>query len=698
MTNRTTIPVGRKILFAAIMVGLVLGSVELVLRVAGVAPAVSTEDPFVGFAGSVPLFEETVLEDGTRLLVTDEAKRGHFNVQSFSEKKPDDVLRVFCLGGSTTFGRPYSDATSFSGWMRQLLPQADGSRRYEVINAGGISYASYRVTRIVEEVLDYDPDVLVIYTGHNEFLEERTYGKVRDRSPLLRAALDVVNHTRIGSLAASALGADTEAVDGRTILPTEVQARLDHSAGLDLYSRDDALASGVLRHYEKALRTMVAAARAADVGVVLVTPASNLADFSPFKSEATPGVETSEADARRRAAAFALDSGDLDLALEAAREAAELDPRHAGTQFVLGEVLREAGRFEEAAAAFTRARDEDVCTLRAPSPLVDACRRIAEEAGVTTVDAVELFEVEARRTMGAPLVGDDFFLDHVHPTIDGHRLLAVALVDAFVDAGWIVRADDYGPAAIDRVAQRVHGSVTEEEHARALANLALVLSWAGKGEDSRKLADRALATGVEDPTILLMAARHATLEGEHDAAHAYYRRAVGAAPNDPEIRSQMGFFLSGIGAHEAAIAQFYLASLMQSKNETYHQRLGFALERAGHPDLALAALETAARLAPQDESLVQRVEVLRARIPAAQRFADLEPVIERHPSGYPKSLTTTRDLGDGTRRPDGMRVTWYDDGELESFAHLHDGHAAGISVRWDRDGREIERSGPEPRR
>ena len=153
----------------------------------------------------------------------------------------------------------------------------------------------------------------------------------------------------------------------------------------------------------------------------------------------------------------------------------------------------------------------------------------------------------------------------------------------------------------------------------------------------------------------------------------------------------MGFFLSGVGRNEAAIAQFYLASLMRSGSETDHQRLGFALERAGHPDLALAAFETAARLAPQDASLRERVEFLKARVPAAHRFADLQPQVERHASGYPKSLVTTRSIDGGPRRPDGMRVTWYETGELESFTHLHAGEPAGTLVRWDRDGREIER-------
>ena len=181
MQRDVDIPLGRKILFAAVMTVLVLGLVEIVLRIGGVDPVVDHDDPFVGFAGSELLFTERVLDDGTRVFVTAESKRGHFNVQRFAAEKPAGTLRVVCLGGSTTYGRPYDDRTSFAGWLRELLPEADPGRAVEVINAGGISYASYRVARIVDEMLAHEPDVLVIYTGHNEVDEERTYGAVRDR-------------------------------------------------------------------------------------------------------------------------------------------------------------------------------------------------------------------------------------------------------------------------------------------------------------------------------------------------------------------------------------------------------------------------------------------------------------------------------------------------------------------------------------
>ncbi len=44
----------------------------------------------------------------------------------------------------------------------------------------------YAQLPILREVLNYDPDLIVVYCGQNEFLEERTYGQLRDVPPAIR--------------------------------------------------------------------------------------------------------------------------------------------------------------------------------------------------------------------------------------------------------------------------------------------------------------------------------------------------------------------------------------------------------------------------------------------------------------------------------------------------------------------------------
>ncbi|MCP4400602.1 MAG: SGNH/GDSL hydrolase family protein, partial [bacterium] len=152
--------------------------IELILLAVGVVPLYQRTDPYIGFSGYAPLFLKHTPSNGEPIFETAQNKIRWFNQQSFPVRKAEGTIRIFCLGGSTTYGRPYDDRTSFCGWLRLFLPAVDPGHRYEVINAGGISYASYRVARLMEELADYEPDLFIVYSGHNEFLEKRTYDKL----------------------------------------------------------------------------------------------------------------------------------------------------------------------------------------------------------------------------------------------------------------------------------------------------------------------------------------------------------------------------------------------------------------------------------------------------------------------------------------------------------------------------------------
>ena len=134
---------------------------------------------------------------GDSYLATSPSKVRWFNPQRFPKKKASRTYRIFSLGGSTTYGRPYDDNASFSGWLRELLVPADPSRTWEVINAGGISYASYRVAAVMEELIQYEPDLFIIYTGHNEFLERRTYRTLLEAPKPLTTVGALASRTRI---------------------------------------------------------------------------------------------------------------------------------------------------------------------------------------------------------------------------------------------------------------------------------------------------------------------------------------------------------------------------------------------------------------------------------------------------------------------------------------------------------------------
>ncbi|HZR46015.1 MAG TPA: hypothetical protein VFA47_04885, partial [Candidatus Manganitrophaceae bacterium] len=63
-------PLWKNIFFAVLVVALFFVALELALALFGIDPVLSAEDPFVGFARSIPLFIEEPQPDGSVLLKT----------------------------------------------------------------------------------------------------------------------------------------------------------------------------------------------------------------------------------------------------------------------------------------------------------------------------------------------------------------------------------------------------------------------------------------------------------------------------------------------------------------------------------------------------------------------------------------------------------------------------------------------------
>jgi tetratricopeptide (TPR) repeat protein len=643
----------RLAIFSLLVTGAFFLALEAALALAGIRSLRDERDPYVGFSSRIPLFVKGRGDDGRGLRVTAPNKLPWFNAQRFATPKPPGTYRIFCLGGSTTFGRPYDHRTSFCGWLAALLDAADGSRRWEVVNAGGISYASYRVALLMEELVGYEPDLFVIYTGQNEFLEQRTYPSMIQVPSSLRGLAGLLSATRTYSALQRLIRAARPRGDGtsrRDELPGEVQTLLDESAGLERYTRDDVFRERVVAHFRFNLERMVDTARAAGARLILVGPASNLADCSPFKSEHRADLSALARERWRslvERAEAELRAGRRERALVALDEATATDERHAYGHYLRGRVLDRLGRHADARRAFVRARDEDVCPLRAISSLGAAVAEVAARKRVPFVDFAAL--VDARSAPGIP--GADLFLDHVHPTLEGHRMLALALLDELVTLGVARPEAGWGESAIRRVSEEVESRVDPSAHGVALRNLAQVLLWAGKREEAGRLALEALAEMPDDALTHYLAALEYQRRGDREEARAHLERSLAIDPEFPRAHYNLGLLLATQGGLEAARGHFQRALEIDPEYAAAHGNLGKVLEELGdlegarshyeqairhRPDLAVvhvnlgellmrqgrtreaaASFERALRLDPTDEAARERLRAARSLVDAA---------------------------------------------------------------------------------
>ncbi|MDX2480842.1 MAG: tetratricopeptide repeat protein [Desulfuromusa sp.] len=696
------------VIMILVAIGLFFGLLEGGLALLGVKPVIQTEDPFVGFASNIPLFVPSQRQDGHQLMVTAANKLSWFNSQSFPKNKSAGSYRIFCMGGSTTYGRPYNDFTSFSGWLRELLPAADRSKKWEVINAGGISYASYRVAHLMEELIQYQPDLFIIYTGHNEFLEERTYRKLREVPSLIQSTVSLLAHTRtwttMNDMLQSAGLATQSQPPERDTLAAEVDSKLGRSIGPESYTRDDPLREKVLEHYRISLERMVSLARSIGTQVIFVTPASNLKDSSPFKSENTDNLTSAAIQQTHEfliQAKSAIQKEKWDIALEHIDNAVAIDPRNAELHYHRGKILLALNRYQEAETALRRARDEDVCPLRALTPMRGIVTEVARSNDIPLVDYVALIEERMQQEFGQPVPGKEFFLDHVHPTIEGHKNLALSLVRTMIEQGSVHPEVNWGQQVITQVVEKIEGGVNKEDHGQALANLAKVLLWAGKGEDAARLARQAIETAGDNSQVAVNATRSLVVydlrEGYLQRAHLQLASALESAPTSGELNLKLGKLLGKRPFLKLAESSAYLLWAHQQipNDDVTLQLFGQIMSWRGHPRIAYISLQEALRLNPDNKA----AQILLAQI--KPQLKEPSPTLRSHetavtiyPDGGPRKLVQFVDDGHGRSVADGITVDFHDNGRAKHLVDFNQGVKNGIEITWDKNGQVMSRIVP----
>jgi hypothetical protein len=412
----------------AILLGLLpLVMIEVVLVLLEYPNQPATLDPYVELKHLKPLF---TLDQAAGEYRIGEERARFFRPASFKTPKLKGTFRIFSLGGSTTQGEPYSTETAFPEWLKLNLQLLSPDSKFESINCGGLSYASYRVLAIAREVLDYEPDCIVVYTGHNEFLERRSYADVAEPDSFSQV-VNYLQHMRtvrcLKSWATDSPHRDMH--KSLNEMKEEVDALLDYEGGLQDYRRNDPWRDRVVEHFRWNIAQLMILCKSKGVPVVFVRPVSNLLDCPPIKFEVDPALSMEERSAFNEAWEAARRAPDATSAGQLVEAALQHDPKHAGALFLKGKLHAEMGEWELAKKYLTAARDDDVCPLRALSSISQAVTAVADQQQVPCVDAEALFADVSEHG----IVGQRWLVDHVHPTFEGHQLLGETIAEVFVN-------------------------------------------------------------------------------------------------------------------------------------------------------------------------------------------------------------------------------------------------------------------------
>jgi len=629
--------------------------IELTLRLSGIRPAAVSDDPFVGFYCLTPLYD---VQDG--VATTSPRKLRMFNNVKFTVKKPPRTMRIFCFGGSTTYGQPYDGRSAFPRWLQDLLHASCPDTHFEVINSGGISYASYRIVPLIQETLAYEPDLMVVYCGHNEFLERRTYRGIlaqgrlfvtlrsyaeklslyealsRLWKPVIAAAKRAFQSTDSCVDFENALEADHAAdpdTKGKWLMDGEATEIMANHEGMSIYRRDEELPTYVSLHFEYNLRKMIAMCKSAGVPVIVVDPPSNLKDFSPFKSEHSsdlPEADKLQLTDKLKSARKAIEANRWQDALHMLDEIIIRDPLYAESHYWKGKSLLGLGRNAEALSCFVQAKDMDVCPLRCTTALQERITRVAKDEGAILIPFREIV-LKRCSEMGdrTGIPGDESFLDHVHPTTDLHQMVAGLIFDAMVDKAIVQPAKKL--TEIERINVFSDGmrGFDPDFFVDGRINLAWVLHWYKKGSEARSVLRR-VAEERRDASLYEQIGHWLMEDGHFSEAVREYKTAVRLSHHDPRTELSLARAYLELGQEQDAMAilkeltdadksipEAY-ADLALAKLRSSQIDKAFEVLRAGlskHPDASVLMMPHGLALAAQgkaDEAICWMERALKA--------------------------------------------------------------------------------------
>jgi tetratricopeptide (TPR) repeat protein len=640
---------GRRSVFALIMLAIPI--VFFAILEAGLVAS--------GFGDSYPLFVTVPGTDMWRIQNREVAHR-YFSQQArvptsigdaFLAEKAPGTFRVFVQGGSSAAGYPYYYGGSPSRMLQQRLQQTYPGRRVEVINTAMAAVNSYTLLDFADEIIEQEPDAVLVYAGHNEFYGALGVGSAESlgrsrfvvRTYLKLQRWRTVQLLRGGLSWMAGVFADRQAgaVPGATLMERMVGEQ-EIPLGSPVYQ------SGI-EQYRHNLRELLDAYTEAGVQVFVGTVASNERDHPPFLS--SPEDETDrEAWTRNVAAgAGALAEGRAAEALAALDPLAARDALAADVHYHRGQALDQLERYAEARDAYVAAKDRDRLRFRASEDINKVVREEAERPGVFVVETRERLSAASR----GGVIDQGLMLEHLHPNAEGYFLIADAFyqallresnlpaaspiseeqartetlltpIDSLFGAYRVVQLmgswpfEAPGTAWTDTLVPRTPlEQITTRLFRGETTWLEATTDWQGYQSslgNNRAVLLTALAQIQQYPFLpgpYASAGEALLRQRRTDEALAYFGAAL-EREESAAVREVIGDIHAARGDHASALEAYRLATLLDATSSEYALKVGRSHALLGDTLAAMTALEQFAARQPSDERVQRVLEALRA--------------------------------------------------------------------------------------
>ena len=534
-------------------------------------------------------------------------------------------------------GVPYGGNATIAALVRKQLRRLYPSKEIEVVNLGASAVNSNVIRALVPEFLTLAPDLVLMYTGHNEF-----YGPDGVGASWLERRLPWLITWKYGARRlplVMALGRWIGGFRGARA-PVETNLMRQVSGGAEVPLRGEE-AERIFGRFRQNLDGLVRDFRAHGVPVILSDISSNLM-FPPFAPRPEVGRDTLQR-------LFA--EGRFSDAAAFAGRTLAVDSADAHALYWEGRARLAGGDTATARRLLREARDNDLLKFRAPGRINEIIRQVGEDESVPVLPVDSIF----RAASPGGITDSALFCEHLHPTFRGYDLVARTFVRAIL-AGRVLAAApdtpaalipfdadslsvpwiDLGYGALSLRALTSHWPFTEMPRRHDVLDTCrpwerdivteMYTRAIGWSEACLRYADNARKTGWTGPTVTALSAlveeypatalyRYGlatALEqaGNTDGAAVQYRRAIALKPDFAPASIDFGILLVNGGQYDEAGRELraYLAAAPGDgaglRAAAYYELAVIAANRDSIPS-ALSLIGEALRLAPSYQAALE---------------------------------------------------------------------------------------------
>ncbi|MEM6514772.1 MAG: hypothetical protein AAF688_01225 [Bacteroidota bacterium] len=351
-----------------------------------------------GYGKDYPLFIQDKNDKASLIINPEIGQKYFFNPndatkalpRAFKKEKKKETKRLVIMGASTAIGYPYKYHGGFQNWLEYALNRTYPDQNFEIINTALTAVNSYTLRDFTSQIIELEPDAVLIYAGHNEYYGALGVGSTSSygNSPWVVNLMLSLREMRIVQLITNTMLSFKSDEEKKQALDKNLMEKMVEDQKIPF---DSDLYHAGIHQFETNLSKLLDELNSENVPTFLSTIVSNEEDLKPFISDSTSQKNSAD--------------------------------------FFFGKAKEQfkSENYKEAKTNFIKAKELDMLRFRAPEAMNGIIGEQAERFEyVTLVETKKHFETRAEKG----IIGDNLLLEHVHPNLEGYGLIGHSFYQA----------------------------------------------------------------------------------------------------------------------------------------------------------------------------------------------------------------------------------------------------------------------------